>query len=71
MEGCGNMVDYSVSAHVKALTEYFIKEKEEYDSLPLEERKKKAHDELVKIGVIDQDGNITEPYAALGARYVQ
>ena len=40
------------------------------DSLPAEEAKKEAHEGLVKIGFIDNEGNLTAPYIALQNRYV-
>lgn len=50
----------SVSEQVKAMTEYLKKENEEFRSLPPEERKKKAHEGLVKMGVINEDGSLTD-----------
>ena len=40
------------------------------DSLSAEEAKKEAHEGLVKIGFIDNEGNLTAPYIALQNRYV-
>ncbi len=39
-------------------------------SLPKDEAKEEAHKGLVKVGIIDESGNYTAPYIALGRRYV-
>ena len=40
-------------------------------SLPAEEAKMEARQGLMKIGVVDEKGDLTAPYAALRNQYVQ
>ncbi len=39
-------------------------------SLPEEEAKKEARAGLIRVGIVDENGKITSPYAALRNRYV-
>ena len=71
MKGCVNMTDLSVNAQVKAITDALKKENAEFKTLTDEQKKKKAHEGLVKIGIINEKGEFTEPYVALGAKNVQ
>ena len=40
------------------------------DSLSPEEAQKEAHRGLMKVGIIDENGNYTAPYAAVRDEYV-
>ncbi|MBR6222988.1 MAG: hypothetical protein IKQ71_06090 [Lachnospiraceae bacterium] len=40
------------------------------DSLPPEEAQKEARKGLIKVGIVDGEGNLTAPYVALRDRYV-
>lgn len=71
MKGCVNMTDLSVNAQVKAITEALKKENAEFKVLPAEQRKRVARKRLIQIGIINEKGEFTEPYVALGAKNVQ
>jgi len=55
----------SYGDQMDAISAAFQREIDELESLPPEEAKKKAKENLVKIGLIDDDGNLTEPYRKL------
>ena len=55
----------SYSKQCELIAEHFREETALLKSLPPEEAKKKAHDDLVKIGLINEDGTLTEPYKKL------
>ena len=55
----------SYGDQMDAISAAFQREIDELESLPPEEAKKKAKEGLVKIGLIDDDGNLTEPYRKL------
>jgi len=44
---------------------------ERIKSLPADEAKKEARETLMVAGIVDENGELTEPYAALGKAYVQ
>lgn len=52
-----------------AIAEYFKEEIEKFDALPEEQKKEAAHKGLMEIGLVDADGNLTEPYRLLRERY--
>ena len=52
-----------------AIAEYFKEEIRKFDALPEEQKKEAAHKGLMEIGLVDADGNLTEPYRLLRERY--
>lgn len=70
MKGCVVMIK-SCDEQLNAISQAFQKETAEFRKLPKEEARKKAQEDLRKIGLLDSQGNITEPYIALAEKYVQ
>lgn len=54
----------------KAITSIIDEEVAYLKSLPKEEAEVEANKSLLKVGIIDEEGNYTAPYIALGKRYV-
>lgn len=71
MKGCCKMTYLSYEDKMKLLASAFQAKIDRLNSLPEDEAQKEARKELVKIGYVDADGNITAPYAALRGQYVQ
>lgn len=55
----------SYEEQMNAIAAILREEIHQLDTLPRAEAKKMAHEGLVKVGIIDDDGNLTAPYAAL------
>lgn len=70
MRGYIDMEYLSYEDKMNIITAEFERRIQRLDSLPAEEAKKEAHEGLVKIGFIDNEGNLTAPYIALQNRYV-
>ena len=65
----GNVVvakNLSANQQVELLTKIINDEIEILDSLPKDEAKKRALKNLYGAGIVDEDGNYTEPYKILG-----
>ncbi len=56
----------SVNDEIILLSKAFQREIKAMETLPEEEVKKMAHENLVKVGIITESGELTEPYAKLG-----
>lgn len=70
MKGCVNMARrMSREEQLHAIADYFKEEIRKFDALPEEQQKEAARKGLMDIGVIDANGNLTEPYLALRERY--
>ena len=59
------MTYLSYEDEMNYIANVFKKRIERLNSLPADEARKEAHDNLVKVGIIDDDDNLTAPYAAL------
>lgn len=55
----------SYAEHAKALTEAIKAENIRLEGLPKEEAKREATAQLIRTGILDKNGNVTEPYAHL------
>ena len=55
--------DMSVNDEIVLLSKAFERDIEAMKTLPKEEVKKMAHANLVKVGIITESGEFTEPYA--------
>ncbi|MCR5282507.1 MAG: hypothetical protein K6E18_03985 [Lachnospiraceae bacterium] len=62
------MRQLSYGEQCEKISEILRAETELLKSLPPEEAKKKAHSDLVRLGMINDDGTLTEPYAELASR---
>ncbi len=69
MKGCA-MANLSYEDKMNLIASAFQERIQRLRSLPEDEAKKEAHDGLVRIGFIDNDGNITAPYVALRSQNV-
>jgi len=69
-KGCKNMAQMSYGAQMETLANILSKNIEQFKSLPADEARKKAHEDLVRIGLIDENENFTPPYVALMNDYV-
>ncbi len=59
------MANLSYEDKMNIIAAEFKKRIQRLESLPADEAKKEAHEDLVKIGFIDNEGNLTAPYIAL------
>ena len=59
------MINLSYEDKMNIIAAEFEKRIQKQESLPADEARKEAHKDLVKIGVIDNDGNLTAPYITL------
>lgn len=64
------MTNVSYEKQMSVIAEILKSEIVKLDNLPKEEAKKEAHKGLVKVGIIDDNGNFTEPYIALSDLYI-
>ena len=64
MKGCVNMANskFSYENQMTALIDFMQKEINELNSLPKEQAKKKARAGLIRVGILDINGQITKPY---------
>ena len=65
MKGCADMANLSYEDKMNIITAEFKRRIQRLESLPVDEAKKEAHECLVKIGFVDNEGNLTAPYIAL------
>lgn len=65
MKGSVCMTKVSYEKQMSVIAKILKSEITRLDNLPKEEAKKEAHKGLVRVGIIDNNGNITEPYIAL------
>ena len=65
MRGNIRMMKLSYEEQMSAISEILKAEIQNLNSLPADEAKREAHRRLVRVGIIDDNGNYTEPYAAL------
>jgi hypothetical protein len=59
----------SYAQQMDILCEAMEEKIERLNTLPKEEALKEAHDFLFDVGIIDEDGNLAEPYVKLRERY--
>ncbi len=65
------MAQLSFEEQCEKISEILKKDTELLKSLPPEEAKQKAHADLVRIGMINEDGTLAEPYARLAERSIE
>ncbi len=70
MKGMMTMTNLSYGQQVNILADFIRNEIKRLDSLPKEEAKKEARQGLQRAGIIDENGEYTEPYIALEKHYV-
>ena len=71
MKGMNEMaVKISYGEQAEIISDVLRKEVERLKSLPRDEAKKEARKGLMKVGIVDSDGNFTAPYVALRNQYV-
>ena len=70
MKGIQTMANLSYAQQANILAEFIKNEIDRLDSLPKEEAKKEARQGLQRAGIIDENGEYTEPYVALEKYYV-
>ena len=66
MKGSVNMQGLSANQQAEILIDSIMKEIERLNALPAEEAKKVALTNLYDAGIVDENGNYTAPYVALG-----
>lgn len=64
--GTGILRKLSYEEQISTIAKALKEETELLKSLPKAEAQQMAHRGLVKVGIIDEDGNYTEPYKELG-----
>jgi len=65
------MTRLSYNQQADLLCKIMRRDIERIKSLPADEAKKEARETLMVAGIVDENGELTEPYAALGKAYVQ
>ena len=65
------MTRLSYNQQADLLCKIMQRDIERIKSLPADEAKKEARETLMVAGIVDENGELTEPYAALGKAYVQ
>jgi hypothetical protein len=70
MKGCFKMTYLSYEDKMKLLASVFDEKVKKLDSLSEEEARIEARKELIRIGYLDNDGNLAAPYVALRNQYV-
>lgn len=65
MKGCVNMANLSYEDKMNIIADEFKKRIQRLESLPVDEARKEAHESLVNIGLVDNEGKLTAPYIAL------
>lgn len=63
-KGCEKAMN--VNDEIILLSKAFQRDIRAMKTLPKEEVKKMAHENLVKVGIITEAGELTEPYAKIG-----
>lgn len=71
MKGSVAMAKLCYEDQANAIISVLKEEIEHLRALPKDEAKAEAHKGLVSVGIIDESGNYTAPYVALGKQYVQ
>ena len=69
MEGSINMVKMNYSDQINAIAKVFEERTHQLKTMPQDEAKVVARNSLVRIGLIDESGNLAAPYVALRERY--
>lgn len=70
MEGSVVMAKLCYEDQANAIVSILKEEINHLKALPRDEAKAEAHKGLVKVGIIDESGNYTAPYIALGKQNV-
>ena len=70
MKGHFGMEKLSYGDQADTISAVLRGEIERLKSLPPEEAKTEARKGLMKVGIVDKDGNFTAPYVALRNQYV-
>lgn len=63
------MVRMNYSDQIKAIAKVFEERTQQLKAMPQEEAKVVARESLVRIGLIDESGNLAAPYVAMRERY--
>ena len=63
------MVRMNYSDQIKAIAKVFEERTQHLKAMPQEEAKVVARESLVRIGLIDESGNLAAPYVAMRERY--
>lgn len=71
MKGSVVMTRLSYGEQINVIAQILKEEIDKLNSLPADEAKKEARNGLRKVGIIDDEGNYTAPYVALGRQNVQ
>ena len=60
----------SINEEMELIAKAFQRDIDALNNLPEKEAQKKAHKNLVNVGIITEAGEFTKPYKALEERYV-
>lgn len=63
------MARMNYSDQIKAIAKVFEKRTQKLKAMPQEEAKMVARESLIRIGLIDDSGNLAAPYVAMHERY--
>lgn len=64
------MARMNYSDQIKAIAKVFEERTQKLKALPQEEAKVVARESLIRIGLIDESGNLAAPYVAMRERYM-
>ncbi len=65
MKGCVDLANLSYEDKMNIIAAEFKKRIQRLESLPVDEARKEAHEGLVNIGFVDNEGKLTAPYIAM------